>query len=170
MTNERVEQLKQSWENDSRWTGIKRTYTAEEVIKLRGSIDIEHTLARRGSEKLWNLLKQEDFINALGALTGNQAMQHFGSQNYKYCVKFDFDRTPELNDVFAITKQPERLLKELSAYCNAPLLPEETLIIFDEIQECEEALNSLKYFYEDAPQYHIMAAGSLLGVAVRRHE
>ena len=75
MTNERVEQLKQSWENDSRWTGIKRTYTAEEVIKLRGSIDIEHTLARRGSEKLWNLLKQEDFINALGALTGNQAMQ-----------------------------------------------------------------------------------------------
>ncbi|MGE7779651.1 isocitrate lyase [Peribacillus sp. NPDC097264] len=75
MTNERVEQLQQSWENDSRWTGIKRTYTAEEVIKLRGSIDIEHTLARRGAEKLWNLLKQEDFINALGALTGNQAMQ-----------------------------------------------------------------------------------------------
>lgn len=95
-------------------------------------------------------------------------MEHFGSQNYKYCVKFDFDRTPELNEVFAITKQPERLLKELSAYCNVPLLPEETLIIFDEIQECEEALNSLKYFYEDAPQYHIMAAGSLLGVAVRR--
>ena len=75
MTNERVEQLQQSWENDSRWTGIKRTYTAEEVIKLRGSIDIEHTLARRGAEKLWNLLEEEDFINALGALTGNQAMQ-----------------------------------------------------------------------------------------------
>ncbi|MFJ7829115.1 isocitrate lyase [Peribacillus sp. NPDC046944] len=75
MTNERVEQLQQSWETDSRWNGIKRTYTAEEVIKLRGSIDIEQTLARRGAEKLWNLLKQEDFINALGALTGNQAMQ-----------------------------------------------------------------------------------------------
>lgn len=75
MTNERVEQLQQNWENDSRWTGIKRTYTAEEVIKLRGSLDIEHTLARRGAEKLWNLLKEEDFINALGALTGNQAMQ-----------------------------------------------------------------------------------------------
>ncbi|MFD6208036.1 isocitrate lyase, partial [Peribacillus sp. NPDC060253] len=69
------QQLQQSWENDSRWTGVKRPYTAEEVIKLRGSIDIEHTLARRGSEKLWNLLNTEDFINALGALTGNQAMQ-----------------------------------------------------------------------------------------------
>ncbi|WP_285765639.1 isocitrate lyase [Peribacillus sp. SI8-4] len=75
MTNERAQQLQQSWENDSRWTGIKRPYTAEEVIKLRGSIDIEQTLARRGSEKLWNLLKTEDFIHALGALTGNQAMQ-----------------------------------------------------------------------------------------------
>jgi isocitrate lyase len=75
MMNERAQKLQQSWENDSRWNGIKRPYTAEEVIKLRGSIDIEQTLARRGSEKLWNLLKTEDFINALGALTGNQAMQ-----------------------------------------------------------------------------------------------
>ncbi len=75
MMNERAQKLQQSWENDSRWTGIKRPYTAEEVIKLRGSIDIEQTLARRGSEKLWDLLNTEDFINALGALTGNQAMQ-----------------------------------------------------------------------------------------------
>ncbi|MFF2854081.1 isocitrate lyase [Peribacillus sp. NPDC058002] len=75
MMNERAQKLQQSWENDSRWTGVKRPYTAEEVIKLRGSIDIEQTLARRGSEKLWNLLNTEDFINALGALTGNQAMQ-----------------------------------------------------------------------------------------------
>ncbi|MBK5484316.1 isocitrate lyase [Peribacillus sp. TH16] len=75
MTNERAQQLQQSWENDARWTGIKRPYSAEEVIKLRGSIDIEQTLAHRGSEKLWNLLNTEDFINALGALTGNQAMQ-----------------------------------------------------------------------------------------------
>ncbi|SIQ14646.1 isocitrate lyase [Peribacillus simplex] len=75
MVNERAQKLQQSWENDSRWTGIERPYTAEEVIKLRGSIDIEQTLARRGSEKLWNLLNTEDFINALGALTGNQAMQ-----------------------------------------------------------------------------------------------
>lgn len=75
MTNERVQKLQQSWENDKRWAGVTRPYSAEDVIKLRGSIDIEYTLARRGSEKLWNLLKTEDYINALGALTGNQAMQ-----------------------------------------------------------------------------------------------
>lgn len=75
MTNERVQKLQESWELDSRWKGIERTYTAEDVIRLRGSIDIEHTLARRGSEKLWNLLNNEDYINALGALTGNQAVQ-----------------------------------------------------------------------------------------------
>ncbi len=70
-------------------------------------------------------------------------MEHFGRTHYRHCVKFDFDRMPELRSVFKITKQPERLLKELSAYCEAPLLPEETLIIFDEIQECEETLKSL---------------------------
>ncbi|HEY9576202.1 MAG TPA: isocitrate lyase [Pseudobacillus sp.] len=75
MTNERVQQLQEQWENDKRWQGVTRPYSAEEVIKLRGSIDIEHTLARRGSEKLWNYLNKEDFINALGALTGNQAVQ-----------------------------------------------------------------------------------------------
>jgi len=75
MTNSRVEQLQESWEMDSRWKGITRPYTAEDVIKLRGSIDIEHTLARKGSEKLWKLLNEEDYINALGALTGNQAVQ-----------------------------------------------------------------------------------------------
>lgn len=75
MTDQRVAQLQESWEMDSRWKGITRPYTAEDVIKLRGSVDIEHTLARRGSEKLWNLLHEEDYVNALGALTGNQAVQ-----------------------------------------------------------------------------------------------
>ncbi|WP_066057801.1 isocitrate lyase [Robertmurraya korlensis] len=75
MTNERARELQESWEMDARWKGIERPYSAEEVIKLRGSIDIEHTLARRGSEKLWKLVDEEDFVNALGALTGNQAVQ-----------------------------------------------------------------------------------------------
>ncbi|ASV67122.1 isocitrate lyase [Cytobacillus sp. FSL W7-1323] len=75
MANERVKQLQEAWANDSRWMGIERPYSAEEVIKLRGSIDIEYTLARRGAEKLWKLINEEDFINALGALTGNQAVQ-----------------------------------------------------------------------------------------------
>jgi isocitrate lyase len=75
MADERVRQLQESWEMDERWKGVERPYTAEEVIKLRGSIDIEHTLARRGAEKLWKLVNEEDFVNALGALTGNQAVQ-----------------------------------------------------------------------------------------------
>ncbi|ATA59034.1 isocitrate lyase [Geobacillus stearothermophilus] len=72
---ERVRQLEESWKNEERWKGIVRPYSAEDVIKLRGSIDIEHTLARRGAEKLWKLLHTEDYVHALGALTGNQAVQ-----------------------------------------------------------------------------------------------
>ncbi len=79
MKNERIEKLQESWELDTRWKGITRPYSAEDVIRLRGSIDIEHTLARRGAEKLWASLHTEDYINALGALTGNQAMQQVKS-------------------------------------------------------------------------------------------
>jgi isocitrate lyase len=75
MADQRAKQLQESWELDNRWKGITRPYTAEDVIKLRGSIDVEQTLARRGSEKLWKLLNEESYINALGALTGNQAVQ-----------------------------------------------------------------------------------------------
>ncbi|WP_281658429.1 isocitrate lyase [Halobacillus sp. Cin3] len=73
--NERVEKLKKSWKEDERWNGIERPYEAEEVIRLRGSIDITHTLADNGARKLWSLLHQEEYVHALGALTGNQAMQ-----------------------------------------------------------------------------------------------
>ncbi len=67
--------LQQKWESDPRWKGIKRGYTAEDVIRLRGSIEVQHTIAQRGAEKLWSLINEEPFVNALGALTGNQAMQ-----------------------------------------------------------------------------------------------
>jgi isocitrate lyase len=67
--------LQKEWAENPRWQGIKRTYSAEDVVRLRGSMAVEHTLAKRGSEKLWHLLNTEPFINTLGALTGNQAMQ-----------------------------------------------------------------------------------------------
>ena len=98
------------------------------------------------------------------------AMETFGQECFKYCVKFDFDRQQELKSVFQATKDPQRLIKELTLYCDQPIIAGETLMIFDEIQECEEALNSLKYFREEAPQYHIIAAGSLLGVAVKKRK
>ena len=70
-----AQQLQQHWDNEARWSGIKRGYTAEEVVRLRGTVAIDHSLARQGAEKLWASLNNSDFVNALGALTGNQAMQ-----------------------------------------------------------------------------------------------
>jgi isocitrate lyase len=70
-----IQKLRQEWAENPRWNGIKRGYSEQEVINLRGSIQIEHTLARRGAERLWSLLHSEPFVNSLGALTGNQAMQ-----------------------------------------------------------------------------------------------
>ncbi|MFE9640543.1 isocitrate lyase [Nocardiopsis alba] len=67
--------LQRDWETNPRWAGIERTYSADDVVKLRGSVTEEHTLARRGAERLWNLLHTEDYVNSLGALTGNQAVQ-----------------------------------------------------------------------------------------------
>ena len=70
-----AEQIKLDWTNNPRWAGIKRNYTAEDVVRLRGTVHVEHSLARLGAEKLWKSLHTDDFVNALGALTGNQAMQ-----------------------------------------------------------------------------------------------
>ncbi|WP_327582634.1 isocitrate lyase [Nonomuraea sp. NBC_00507] len=70
-----AEQLRDEWDNDPRWEGVERTYSAEDVIRLRGSVQEEHTLARLGAERLWDLLHTEDYVHALGALTGNQAVQ-----------------------------------------------------------------------------------------------
>lgn len=70
-----AEQLRLDWTNNPRWAGVARNYTAEDVVRLRGTVHVEHSLARLGAEKLWKSLHHEDFVNALGALTGNQAMQ-----------------------------------------------------------------------------------------------
>src|SRR5690625_4479143 len=70
-----IRNLQNEWSENPRWQGIKRNYTAEDVVNLQGSMVEEHTLARRGAEKLWRYVNEEPFINALGALTGNQAMQ-----------------------------------------------------------------------------------------------
>jgi isocitrate lyase len=72
---EQVEALERLWETEERWAGIERPYTAEEVVRLRGSVHVEHTLARRGAERLWRLLHDEDYVAALGALSGGQAVQ-----------------------------------------------------------------------------------------------
>ncbi|MEO5625653.1 MAG: isocitrate lyase [Dokdonella sp.] len=70
-----AEQIKLDWSNNPRWRGVVRNYSAEDVVRLRGTVHVEHSLARLGAEKLWSSLHKEPFVNALGALTGNQAMQ-----------------------------------------------------------------------------------------------
>jgi isocitrate lyase len=72
---EQIRALEQDWSQNPRWKGVRRDYTAADVVRLAGSVRIEHTLARRGAEKLWTLVNTEPFVNTLGALTGNQAMQ-----------------------------------------------------------------------------------------------
>ena len=122
------------------------------------------------SLKRWKDSSQRKPILLKGArqIGKTWVMEAFGKECFEHYAKFDFDRQPELKSVFRTSKSPERIIKELALYCDVPLVAGKTLIIFDEIQECEEALNSLKYFCEDAPQYHIIAAGSLLGVAVKK--
>jgi len=72
---QQIAALEKDWAENPRWKGIKRGYSAADVVRLRGSLAIEHTLAKRGADKLWNLINNEPFVNSLGALTGNQAMQ-----------------------------------------------------------------------------------------------
>ena len=72
---QQIAQLKREWSENPRWAGVKRPYTAEEVVRLRGSLQVEHTLARQGAEKLWRMMGEKPFVNSLGALTGNQAVQ-----------------------------------------------------------------------------------------------
>jgi len=74
-TQQKIDQLISDWTTNPRWADVERTYTAEEVVKLAGTVKIDHSLARLGAERLWDLLKKEDFVAGLGALTGNQAVQ-----------------------------------------------------------------------------------------------
>ena len=90
-------------------------------------------------------------------------MKEFGKSQYTNFVYFNFDEDDALKSIFTTNKNPDRIIELLSLIAGEKILPGETLIIFDEIQECPEALNALKYFREKANEYHVVAAGSLLG-------
>ena len=90
-------------------------------------------------------------------------MKEFGKNYYDSYVYFNFDEEDELKSIFQTNKNPHRIIELLSMIAGEKILPGETLVIFDEIQECPEALNALKYFKEKANEYHVVAAGSLLG-------
>ena len=95
-------------------------------------------------------------------------MKEFGENYYDSFVYFNFDEEEELKSIFKANKNPHRIIELLSMICSEKINPEKTLIIFDEIQECPEALNTLKYFKEKANEYHVIAAGSLLGTLLAK--
>lgn len=90
-------------------------------------------------------------------------MKEFGRSYYENCVYFNFDEEDELKSIFEMNKNPKRIIEQLSLVAGEKIHPGTTLVIFDEIQECPSALNALKYFKEKANEYHVIAAGSLLG-------
>lgn len=95
-------------------------------------------------------------------------MKEFGQNYYDNFVCFNFDEEDEMKSIFETNKNPHRIIELLSMICGEKIEPEKTLIIFDEIQECPEALNTLKYFKEKANEYHVIAAGSLLGTLLAK--
>lgn len=91
-------------------------------------------------------------------------IKQFGNENYEGVAYFNFDHDTELHNLFENTKNPIRILEQLAFIYGKAIKPEKTLIVFDEIQECPNALNALKYFEEEAKDYHVISAGSLLGI------
>ncbi|MDD5568747.1 MAG: ATP-binding protein [Candidatus Omnitrophica bacterium] len=97
-------------------------------------------------------------------------LREFGKKYYENTAYFNFDEQSGLKQYFETDKDARRIIKNLALINGAPILPGKTLIIFDEIQECNAALNALKYFCENAPEYHVVCAGSLLGIRVSKPE
>ncbi len=95
-------------------------------------------------------------------------LKEFGEMNYDNVAYFNFDHDDGLANLFTSTKDPKRIIEQLSLVAGKKISPETTLIIFDEIQECPNALNSLKYFCEETPEYHVVCAGSLLGIRLSK--
>jgi len=95
-------------------------------------------------------------------------LKYFGTVEFDNVAYFNFEEQPDLKQFFENTKDIKRIVQNLSLVHGLPIEPQKTLIIFDEIQECNEALNTLKYFYENAPEYAVASAGSLLGVAMSK--
>lgn len=91
-------------------------------------------------------------------------LKEFGQEQYENVAYFNFDHDEALKELFVTTKDPKRILEQLVFVTGKAIEPQKTLIIFDEVQECPDALNSLKYFQEEANEYHIVCAGSLLGI------
>ena len=120
--------------------------------------------------KKWKEKKERKPLILKGARQTGKTwiLEHFGQIEFEYVAVFNFEKEGTLREIFENTKDPKRILTQLALHTEVPLLPQRTLIVFDEIQECNKALNSLKYFCEEMPEYVIVSAGSLLGVTLSK--
>ncbi|MDD3173722.1 MAG: AAA family ATPase [Herbinix sp.] len=120
----------------------------------------------------WKVSKDRKplIINGARQVGKTYIIREFGERYYKNVVYINFESNLAVASYFNDNINPERLIRFLESYVNEAIIPESTLIIFDEIQSCERALTSLKYFYEETPEYHVISAGSLLGVAINREK
>lgn len=116
--------------------------------------------------KLWKRQSDRKPLLLMGARQVGKTtlLQNFGKQEYQSVVNINFDDHPEHKRLFEPNLDPKRIIKDINLALNVKITPANTLLIFDEVQECPNALNSLKYFNEDANEYHVCGAGSLLGV------
>ena len=131
---QQIAQLKKDWSENPRWKGVRRPYAAEDVVRLRGSLQIEHTLARRGAEKLWQLVNTEPFVNALGALTGNQAMQQVKA-GLKAIYLSGWQVAGDANDAFQM--YPDQSLYPVSSVPSVVRKINNALMRADQIQTME---------------------------------
>lgn len=136
-------------------------------------VENENTMERFQFEKLINWKKSKGrkplIIRGARQVGKTWLMKQFGEREYTVTAYINFESSKTLRKLFADDFDISRIITAIQIETGVQINPENTLIIFDEIQECEGAITSLKYFFENAPQYHILAAGSLLGVALHQH-
>jgi len=137
-----VEALQNDWATNPRWAGIQRPYPAEDVVKLRGSLQLDHTLARLGAERLWKLLHEDRFVRALGALTGNQAVQQVQA-GLKAIYLSGWQVAGDAND--ALTMYPDQSLYPVTSVPTVIRKINNALMRADQIQHME-GKDDLYYF------------------------
>ena len=116
--------------------------------------------------KHWQTREDRKPLFMLGArqVGKTSVVKRFGKEYFKYCVYFSLDEEEGVRDIFRTTKNPQQIIEQLSFLTEEPIVPQETLLVFDEIQECPEAITAMKYFCEKTPEYAVACAGSLLGL------
>ena len=134
-------ELRNQWSTDPRWAGVKRGYEPEDVLRLRGSVQIEHTLARLGAEKLWALMQKRPYVNSLGALTGNQAMQQVKA-GVPAIYLSGWQVAADAND--SLSMYPDQSLYSVSSVPSVVKRINNALMRADQIQHMEKASDQMK--------------------------